>query len=264
MDFKNTRLNLPKLDVVDRSKPDDQVKFRAWKTVLEAHLTALGLKEIVTKGMEIENKEKPNEEKASDEMERQARDENDNAKIEKYQSLKIEWQKYEEYMKNKLTKDTLEQRANLILLGAMGDQAITKFKSNHIGEDSPKRLWDRINDYFVQNSLMLINTVRQELQTIVMGAGETVDAVADRMKNKLSYLQAMGETVQDMEAKNILMSAIKKSKYKEKYQVMLINVAAEKEFKEMSFESVIQKFTELETYLMDDDEEKDEKEKEKI
>jgi len=58
MDFKNTRLNLPKLEVVDRNKPEDQIKFRAWKKVMEAHLAALDLSDIVGKEMNVEVKEK--------------------------------------------------------------------------------------------------------------------------------------------------------------------------------------------------------------
>ena len=262
--------NIPKLESTDRLKAEDLTKFFAWKEVIQIFMDGLNLLDIIQGKTEVvEEVQEPTEEIPSRVDILEAKRNNDKELIKKYLETTKRWKIFEKYRKKMKEIKENEKKAMVVLIQALGPYSVVKFKVNHSQKDTAHDLWNRINDYFLQDSALIINNIEKTLRAIRMEPNEKIDALADRMKNHTSHLRALGVEMKDAYLKETLIHAIQESKQARKYQTIILNIVGEINYKEYNFDTTVQKFTNMEGYLKDfreqiqDKTEKDEDEKEK-
>lgn len=260
--------NIPKLESTDRLKPEDLIKFFAWKEVIQIFLDGLNLLDTVKGNIDYpEAVAKPSEEMPTHEEITFAKKLKNKDLVQHCMKTIKKWKKYNEYEAVMKKIEEKEKKAMLVLVQALGPQAVVKFKVNYTQKDTAREFWDRIINHFLQDSALIISNIQKTLGSIKMENNEKVDALADRMKNHTSHLKALGVEVKDEYLKETLIQAIQDSKQSNKYETIVLNTVGEIHYKGYDFDMTVQKLINMEGYIKEFHEsngkhDKEEKEKE--
>ena len=261
--------NIPKLESTNRMDPDDLVKFFAWREVIQIFMDGLNLLDTINGTVETPAEvERPSEELPTHEQKMSAKNSKNKEAMQNYSKLSKKWNKFNDYQSKVKTIQEKEKKAMLVLVQALGPQALVKFKVNYTQKDTVKEFWNRITNHFLQDSGLVISKVERKLRTIRMENNEKVDSLADRMKTHASHLIALGKEVREIDLKETLIQAIQDSKQARKYENIIFQTVGDTKYKEFDFDMTVQKMTNMEGYSKEIIEnnakaEKDEKEKEK-
>jgi hypothetical protein len=149
-----------------------------------------------------------------------------------------------------------QEKAAAIIASTLNVPMTTTFLVNHptnVNTNDPKQLFDYIDEYFLQNSAVIVSRLQSELKNITRNDNEKADDIAKRMKTILNHRAQLKVVESEQSTKEILINAYREVPFNhpafQSLQNIVINTVSAPDYETLSFDELAQKLYNLELYI---------------
>jgi hypothetical protein len=245
---------MPKLEAVTRENAEDIMKYLAYRKQMIIYMRRQGMLEYVegtVKPPKIPKGKKPSKKKLEDALRALSIDRSAALKEKYVKLVKLErsYQAYEEYMHIR--------NSTMAVLGlSLNNDATIEFIKDEDDNDiqDPALLLKNMDNYFLENSEIVIQNLRSDVNNLKLKKNFSVDDVGNEMKKIYRYLKALGRPEDEESKKFNLSSTIMNFKYStaEQKQCVLNVVGRGDAYSIMNFDGMIQALKSLERIFKTD------------
>jgi Zinc knuckle len=237
------KLVRPELNAISRDTATDVVKYVAYKKKMFIYLRILKLLNIVTGKEKMDPPEFERPTLAEIRDARENRDKFPN----RYRKLLRKLRYFEEYEVYTEKRDI----AMGILASSLNDEAAIEFLRDENDEDvmEPSELFKNIDDYFLYNTEVIIQNLKNEVKDMKLEKGMSMEALGKKMKVVYYYLHVLGKGEEpDAKKTNLANSILRDPQVDAPRKSLIMQILSADYYDELSFDQMINKIKHIEQY----------------
>ena len=138
-----------------------------------------------------------------------------------------------------------------ILASSLNDEAAIEFLRDENDVMEPSELFKNIDDYFLYNTEVIIQNLKNEVKDMKLEKGMSMEALGKQMKVVYYYLHVLGKG-EDPDAKktNLANSILRDPQVDAPRKSLIMQILSADYYDEMSFDQMINKIKHIEQYTM--------------
>ena len=253
--FMEPKIQIPKLEAISRDNAEDILKYLAFRKQMVIYLRKHGILEFAegtAKSHKQPNEKKPTEAKISHALRLLAENQRNVILKNNYKNLiklKRSHERYDKYMSGR--------NSTMAVLGlSLNNEGTLEFikDENDNDIDDPAVLLRNMDNYFLENSEIVIQNLRNEVKNMKLKKDYSVEDVGNDMKKIYRYLKALGRPEDEESKKFNLSTTIVNFKHTtaEQKQCVLNVVGRGDAYTEMNLDGMIQALKSLERIFKSD------------